>query len=93
MPRMHLYLPLELYEEVKARKLPASELLQEAIRAEVHRQELLEETDRYLEELIAEVGAPTEEEMAEAVALADRIRRECQISPTTSRPRDAPAHS
>jgi len=34
MPRMQVYLPNELYKAVKERHLPASELLQEAVRAE-----------------------------------------------------------
>ena len=81
MPRMQVYLPVELYEEVKARKLPASELLQDAVRAELRRMYLLEATDRYLEELTAEVGEPSSEEMAWAEELADRILRECDIKP------------
>jgi len=58
---MQVYLPDELYREVKARGLPASELLQVAVRAAVKRRQLLEETDRYLAELIAEVGEPSPE--------------------------------
>jgi hypothetical protein len=34
MPRMQVYLPADLYELVKKRGLPASELLQEAVRTE-----------------------------------------------------------
>ena len=83
---MQVYLPVELYEEVKTRDLPASELLQDAIRAELRRQQLYHETDRYLAELIAEVGPPTEEEIAEAEALVARIQRECQIEPVKPRP-------
>ena len=90
---MQVYLPIELYEEVKTRELPASELLQEAVRAELQRQHLLDETDRYLAELVAEVGPPTEQEMAEAEALVARIQRECQIKPAKPKPLDAPAHS
>lgn len=74
MPRMQIYLPDELYEQVKARGLPASELLQEAVRAELHRQELLEHTDAYLAELVAEVGEPSPRELARAEAIARRIR-------------------
>jgi post-segregation antitoxin (ccd killing protein) len=76
MPRMQVYLPDELYRAVKERKLPASELLQEAVRAELHRQDLLEETDRYLEELIATVGEPSPEAVGRAEALSRRIRRQ-----------------
>ena len=86
---MQVYLPVELYEEVKTRDLPASELLQDAIRAELRRQQLNYETDRYLAELIAEVGPPTEEEIAEAESLVARIQRECQIRPVKPSPLDA----
>ncbi len=40
MPRMQVYLPDELYREVKERGLAASELLQRAIAVEVRRLEL-----------------------------------------------------
>ena len=39
------------------------------------RRELLRETDRYLAELIEEVGEPSPEEVAEAEAWCDRIER------------------
>jgi hypothetical protein len=71
---MQVYLPDDLYQQVKARKLPASELLQEAVRAELRRQELLEQTDIYLSELVAEVGEPSAGELAQAEAIARRIR-------------------
>ena len=73
MPRMQVYLPDDLYQQVKQRGLPASELLQEAVRAELRRQELLEETDTYLAELVAEVGEPSPRQMARAEAVARRI--------------------
>ena len=69
-----MYLPDELYEQVKQRSLPASELLQEAVRAELRRQELLEQTDAYLADLIEEVGNPSQRELARAEAIARRIR-------------------
>jgi hypothetical protein len=40
---MQVYLPDDLYDLVKKRRLPASELLQDAVRAEVRRRQLLEE--------------------------------------------------
>lgn len=70
---MQVYLPEHLYREVKERGLPASELLQQAVEAEVRRRRLNEELDRYLEELIAEVGEPSPEAQAEADAIARRI--------------------
>jgi hypothetical protein len=70
---MQVYLPDDLYQQVKTRRLPASELLQEAIRAEVRRQDLLAETDTYLSELLSEVGPPSPQERARAEAIARRI--------------------
>ena len=75
MARMQVYLPDDLYEQVKAQGLPASELLQKAVRAELRRRDLLAETDRYLAELIAEVGPPTAAERTRAAAIAQRITR------------------
>jgi len=72
MPRMQVYLPDDLYKQVKTRHLPASELLQEAVRAEVRRQDLLGETDAYLADL-DEVGQPSQQEQARAQAIARRI--------------------
>lgn len=75
MPRMQVYLPDDLYEAVKDRELPASELLQRAVRVELRRLELLEAADDYLAELLAEVGEPSSEQVAEARALAGRLSR------------------
>jgi post-segregation antitoxin (ccd killing protein) len=74
MPRMQVYLPDELYKAVKERDLPASELLQEAVEAEVRRQRLSEEAEGYVAELVAEVGEPSPRERARAAAIARRIR-------------------
>ena len=71
---MQVYLPDDLYQQVKARRLPASELLQEAVRAELHRRELVERTDSYLADLVAEVGEPSAEELAAAEGIVRRIR-------------------
>ena len=75
MPRMQVYLPEDLYRAVKDRGLPASELLQRAVEAELRRQGLLEETERYLQDLVAEVGAPNADALAKADALSRRVRR------------------
>ncbi len=72
---MQVYLPEELYEQVKARGLPASELLQKAVRAELRRLDLLGKTDRYVAELVAEVGSPTLDQTASARLVAARIAR------------------
>jgi len=74
MPRLQVYLPDDLHEELKKRGLPASELLQIALRAELERQDALDETARYLEELVAEVGEPTTRQGSQADAIARRIR-------------------
>jgi hypothetical protein len=71
---MQVYLPDDLYAQVKSRGLPASELLQEAVRAELQRLDLLDETDSYLTELLSEVGEPSAREHARAEAVARRIR-------------------
>ena len=73
MPRLQVYLPDDLYDELKRRGLPASELLQEAVRAELRRRALIDETDAYLSELVAEVGEPTPDEMARAESIARRL--------------------
>jgi post-segregation antitoxin (ccd killing protein) len=75
MPRLQVYLPDDLYEQVKSRHLPASELLQAAVRAELRRQDLLAETDAYLADLIAEVGEPTAKDVARAEAIAREIAK------------------
>lgn len=70
---MQVYLPDDLYKLVKKARLPASELLQEAVRAEVRRRELLAAADRYLNELAVEVGKPSARHKARASALTQRI--------------------
>jgi post-segregation antitoxin (ccd killing protein) len=75
MPRMQVYLPEAMYQQVKARGLPVSELLQKAVQAELRRQDLLAETDRYLADLIAEVGAPSAAQRTRASAVARRLAR------------------
>lgn len=72
---MQVYLPDDLYKLVKDRGLPASELLQKAVRAELRRQELLDETDRYVANLVAEVGPPTPAQHTRAAAVAQRAAR------------------
>jgi len=76
MPRMQVYLPDELYRAVKERGLPASELLQEAVRGELRRQALREEADRYVAELAAAVGEPSAAAVRRAETLSRQIRRE-----------------
>jgi len=75
MARMQVYLPDDLYALAKERGLPASHLLQQALRSEIRRLELLEATDEYVDELVTEVGPPTEEETARAEAIVRRLER------------------
>jgi hypothetical protein len=70
---MQVYLPDDLYRLVKKARLPASELLQEAVRAEVRRRELLAQADRYIKDLTAEVGKPSARHTARASAITQRI--------------------
>jgi post-segregation antitoxin (ccd killing protein) len=72
---MQVYLPDDLYQLVKQRGLPASELLQKAVRAELRRLDLLAETDRYITELVEEVGPPTAAQRSRADAVARRLAR------------------
>lgn len=74
MPRMQVYLPDALYREVKERGLPASELLQEAVAAELRRQELEARAEEYLADLIAEVGEPSEADIARTDEIARRLQ-------------------
>lgn len=74
MPRLQVYLPDDLHDELKRRGLPASELLQIALRAELERQDALDETATYLEELAAEVGGPTARQRVNADAIDRRVR-------------------
>lgn len=74
MPRVQVYLPDVLYAELKSRDLPASELLQVAVRAEIERRDALDATDDYLAELAAEVGVPSERDRARARAIVRRVQ-------------------
>ncbi|MBI4471892.1 MAG: hypothetical protein HY646_04430 [Acidobacteria bacterium] len=72
---MQVYLPETMYQQVKTRGLPVSELLQKAVVAEMRRQDLLAETDRYLTDLVAEVGTPSPAQRSRAGATARRLAR------------------
>jgi hypothetical protein len=84
MPRLQVYLPDDLYRAVKERGLPASELLQGAVRAELRRRQLLDETGRYLTELVDEVGEPSEAAVARAESLSRSIRQANTQNPKAS---------
>jgi post-segregation antitoxin (ccd killing protein) len=74
MPRMQIYLPDDLYAEVKARNLRASELLQQAIRAEIRREEQIQAMAEFVQEAIREYGEPSADELAEAEEFVARIK-------------------
>lgn len=78
MPRVQVYLPDDLYRAAKEYGLAPSRLLQEAVRVELRRRQLLQETDRYLAELRDEVGEPGAEDWARARALALRLARRAE---------------
>ena len=82
MPRLQVYLPDDLDDELKRRDLPASELLQVAVRAELERRDVLEATDDYLTELAAEIGEPTARQQSRADAI---VRRRVTAAETQSR--------
>jgi hypothetical protein len=74
MPRIQLYLPDDLYQEVKSRGLPASEILQIAVRAVVEREKSREGLEQFIRELEEEIGTPTEEQNARAAAIVRNIQ-------------------
>jgi len=71
---MQVYLPDDLYQQVKSQRLSASSLLQDAIRRELYRQSLHTEAERYLAELEAEIGPPSDEDMDWARSVIDRVK-------------------
>jgi post-segregation antitoxin (ccd killing protein) len=75
---MQVYLPDDLHQIVKDQRLPASELLQQAVRAEMRRRELLAASEAYIAELAAQVGAPSARERARAADLARRVAARSQ---------------
>ncbi len=77
---MQVYLPDDLYDALKARELSPSELLQAAVRAELRREALNEETDRYLVELLDDAGEPSDKAIASAEGLLRRIRSDASTA-------------
>jgi len=75
MPRVQVYLPEALAREVKRRKLSPSTLLQNAVRNEIERRELVVRHEKYLRDLRREVGEPTRADREYAEAIARRLRR------------------
>jgi post-segregation antitoxin (ccd killing protein) len=75
MPRIQVYVPSEMYAELKARDLPASQIFQSAVSAELERLRALDAVDEYLAELDAELGEPSAEDEAWAKGIVQRIDR------------------
>lgn len=73
MPRVHVYLPDDLYTLMKEHQLPAFKLLQEAVRSEIRRRQLVAVNEAYTEELVKRIGEPTARQRTRAEALAKRI--------------------
>ena len=76
MPKMQVYLPDELYDAVKKLELPASGLLQDAVRSELQRRELIETAWEWVRETEATYGSPTELERAAARRWVERLTAE-----------------
>ena len=72
---MQVYLPDDLYAAVKEYSMPASKFLQDAVRADLRRRELIAGAERYVAELIDEVGEPSAEDFAAADDLSRVVRR------------------
>lgn len=72
--RMQVYLPEELYRQVKDAKLPVSEILQGALRQELLRRDKVAALDEFLAERAAEIPEPTPEDYAEAERIVAEIR-------------------
>jgi hypothetical protein len=70
---MQVYLPDDLYTQLKEAGMSASALLQDAVRREVHTRELNRLADEYLADMDAVYGPPTPEETAEAEEWGRRI--------------------
>ena len=73
MPRIQLYLPDDLCQQVKEYDLPASKLLQNAVREELDRRDKVAALEAYVDGLRAEVGEPSTEDWAWAEEIVDRI--------------------
>ena len=90
---MQVYLPDGMYQQVKARGLPVSELLQKAVQAGLRRLDLLAGTERYLKDLIADdLRYPTRSEVVEVTSAGHENRRQ-GASPIPERQRlQRPVH-
>jgi len=72
---MQVYLPDDLHAAVKEHGLPASDMLQKAVREEIRRLVLIKAGEEYLEKLRAEVGPSTPESKAWAEEIIRQVVR------------------
>lgn len=75
MPRLQVYLPDDLYHELKKRNLPASEMLQAALRTEIERLDLLAATDAHLAGLANALQRATAADHERADIIVRRLSR------------------
>ena len=76
MPHVQVYLLDDLYDIVRSQGLSASRLLQDAVRSHCLRQEKIAEAHAYVQEIYAELGPPT----AEDIEWAEKKAREIASS-------------
>lgn len=69
MPRVHVSLPQELYDEMKSHGWSASEIMREAIRERLREEERERAAKEWYDDLVARLGPPTPEELE----IVDRI--------------------
>jgi hypothetical protein len=79
---MQVHLPDALYRADKERDLPASELLQSAVRDEVRRQSCAKKPIGTSPSSSNEIGPPSVKAVARAEALSRRIRRGARATRT-----------
>jgi post-segregation antitoxin (ccd killing protein) len=71
MDRVNISIPEDLHRRAKEAGLNISKLTRDAIIQELERLAKIAAFDKYLAELEAELGSPTDEQVAEAKAWAD----------------------
>lgn len=70
---MQVYLPEDLHAAVKAHRLVASKLLQDAVRAELRRRALVEEARKYVQGIVRRRRPPSRYERAAAGKWVDGL--------------------
>ena len=73
MDRVNISIPEELHRRAKEAGLNISKLTRDAIIQELERAAKIAAFDNYIAELEAELGPPSEEQVAEAKAWADEV--------------------